>query len=80
MCIPLQWNAKGYDIAKTFHKKFTLVSPVWLQVTPKGNNEFEMTGGHDIDKGWAEQVVRGGDNSIGKTGLIVLESQAGQAS
>ena len=43
-----------------------MVSPVWLQVTPKKNNEFTMTGGHDIDSGWAKEVVRGGDNSLSK--------------
>ena len=43
-----------------------MVSPVWLQVTPKKNNEFTMTGGHDIDSGWAKEVVRGGGNSLSK--------------
>ncbi|XP_067935278.1 chitinase domain-containing protein 1-like [Watersipora subatra] len=58
------WNSKGYDIAKKFHKKFTLVSPVWLQVSPKGSSEFVMNGGHDIDRGWVKEVLRGKDNSI----------------
>lgn len=26
------WNSHGYDVAKTFGSKFSLVSPVWLQV------------------------------------------------
>ena len=29
----LQWNSHGYDIAKTFARKFTHISPVWLQLT-----------------------------------------------
>lgn len=62
----LQWNSKGYDIAKLFHKKFTLVSPVWLQVRPKQNDKYVMTGSHDIDKDWAAEVTRGGENSLGK--------------
>ena len=26
------WNSHGYDVAKTFGSKFSLISPVWLQV------------------------------------------------
>ena len=26
------WNSHGYDVAKIFGPKFSLVSPVWLQV------------------------------------------------
>lgn len=28
----IQWNNHGYDTAKWFAKKFTHISPVWLQV------------------------------------------------
>ena len=27
------WNNHGYDVAKTFGNKFTMISPVWLQVS-----------------------------------------------
>jgi chitinase domain-containing protein 1 len=27
------WNSHGYDIAKMFARKFTHISPVWLQLT-----------------------------------------------
>jgi chitinase domain-containing protein 1 len=27
------WNSKGYDMAKLFSRKFTYISPVWLQVS-----------------------------------------------
>ncbi|KAF6019658.1 CHID1 [Bugula neritina] len=57
-----KWNSKGYDIAKVFSKKFDLVSPVWLQVVSRPNNEFEILGGHDIDSGWAIEVMQGRDN------------------
>ena len=33
-----QWNNHGYDVAKTFGK-FSLVSPVWLQVRPTEEGE-----------------------------------------
>ena len=29
------WNSHGYDVAKEFGSKFTLISPVWLQVIGK---------------------------------------------
>lgn len=52
-------------MAKIFHKKFTHISPVWLQIKVKSNS-YQITGSHDIDQGWAKEVVRGGDNSLGK--------------
>ena len=44
------WNNHGYDIAKTFGPKFTLVSPVWLQVVPEGHTDYSIKGTHDVDK------------------------------
>lgn len=32
-----QWNNHGYDVAKIFANKFSMVSPVWLQVVPEGS-------------------------------------------
>lgn len=52
------WNSHGYDVAKTFNKKFTYVSPVWLQVKRKPGGAFVITGGHDIDKGWVSDVKK----------------------
>uniref|UniRef100_A0A8C0H471 CHID1 n=1 Tax=Chelonoidis abingdonii TaxID=106734 RepID=A0A8C0H471_CHEAB len=45
------WNSHGYDIAKMFGNKFTLISPVWLQVKRKGKEMFQFTGLHDADQG-----------------------------
>lgn len=50
----LQWNNKGYDRAVKYAKKFTHISPVWLQVVPsngKTGAKYEVKGTHDIDKG-----------------------------
>lgn len=53
------WNNHGYDIAKIFSQKFTYVSPVWLQVVRKPSGAFVIQGGHDIDKGWVDDVTKG---------------------
>ncbi|XP_067835753.1 chitinase domain-containing protein 1 [Heptranchias perlo] len=50
------WNSHGYDIAKTFGEKFTLISPVWLQIQRKGVQLYHVTGQHDIDQGWMKKV------------------------
>lgn len=53
----LQWNGAGYDNAKLFAKKFTHISPVWLQL--KLNDDEETTrieGTHDIDTGWMRDL------------------------
>uniref|UniRef100_A0A8D0FYK1 Chitinase domain-containing protein 1 n=1 Tax=Strix occidentalis caurina TaxID=311401 RepID=A0A8D0FYK1_STROC len=50
------WNSHGYDIAKIFGSKFTLISPVWLQVKRRGKERFQFTGLHDADKGWMKEV------------------------
>ncbi|XP_032824637.2 chitinase domain-containing protein 1 [Petromyzon marinus] len=53
------WNSHGYDIAKTLGSKFTTISPVWLQVKPKVQGSYDVTGRHDIDQGWIRDVKRG---------------------
>ncbi|XP_076971426.1 chitinase domain-containing protein 1 [Tamandua tetradactyla] len=50
------WNSHGYDVAKVFGSKFTLVSPVWLQLKRRGREMFEVTGLHDVDQGWMRAV------------------------
>lgn len=49
------WNSHGYDIAKTF-PKFTLISPVWLQIIQPQRGVFKMQGTHDIDDKWIRDV------------------------
>lgn len=54
------WNNHGYDVAKIYGNKFTYISPVWLQVKRQSRQgTFVVTGGHDIDKGWMEEVRKG---------------------
>lgn len=53
------WNNHGYDVAKIFGGKFSLISPVWLQVKRNSKGQFTVNGGHDIDKGWVQEVRKG---------------------
>ncbi|XP_052765098.1 chitinase domain-containing protein 1-like [Mya arenaria] len=53
------WNNHGYDVAKIFSRKFTYISPVWLQVRRKPGGVFHITGDHDIDKGWISDITKG---------------------
>ncbi|CAF1170461.1 unnamed protein product [Adineta ricciae] len=50
------WNAHGYDIAKTFTKKFDYISPVWLSIKRKSAEKYVMEGTHDIDKKWIQTL------------------------
>ncbi|UXI21444.1 calcium-independent phospholipase A2-gamma-like [Sarcoptes scabiei] len=51
------WNSHGYDVAKIFARKFTHISPVWLQarLTPN-DDDFIVEGKHDIDFGWMQEL------------------------
>lgn len=51
------WNNHGYDVAKTFGK-FTMISPVWLQIKRKPRGMYSVEGTHDIDKGWMKDVAK----------------------
>jgi chitinase domain-containing protein 1 len=50
------WNSHGYDIAKTFTKKFDYISPVWLSIKRTGLEKYIIEGTHDIDKKWIEAL------------------------
>ncbi|XP_044738709.1 chitinase domain-containing protein 1 [Chrysoperla carnea] len=54
------WNNHGYDVAKWFGNKFTHISPVWLQIHRRSPLKYEVTGTHDIDKGWMKDVKTAG--------------------
>ncbi|GFX09381.1 chitinase domain-containing protein 1 [Trichonephila clavipes] len=51
------WNNHGYDVAKLFSPKFTMISPVWLQLKSKDSKGgFVVAGLQDIDKNWVAAV------------------------
>lgn len=49
------WNSHGYDVAKTF-AKFSLISPVWLQILYNRKGDYKVAGLHDVDQGWIVDV------------------------
>lgn len=55
-----QWNNHGYDIAKIFSNKFTHISPVWLQIKFIDSMKYEVTGTHDVDANWLNDVRNNG--------------------
>ena len=61
------WNSHGYDVAKTFGNKFTMISPVWLQVVPGdgegGKGRYAVAGLHDVDRSWLSEVRSAGSES-----------------
>lgn len=55
------WNSRGYEYAKTYARKFTYISPVWLQLRLTADGEgVEVTGQHDVDAGWMRDVRTAG--------------------
>ncbi|KAI8328510.1 glycoside hydrolase superfamily [Chlamydoabsidia padenii] len=57
------WNNKGYDTVKTFKGKFDYISPVWYNIQ-RISGKLVITGEHDVDRSWMDQV-RGKSNSVG---------------
>ncbi|KAI4503533.1 hypothetical protein M0802_000936 [Mischocyttarus mexicanus] len=49
------WNSNGYDISKTFHGKFTMVSPVWFSILPSNTSTFPLPT-HDVQKKWLKDI------------------------
>ncbi|XP_044538254.1 chitinase domain-containing protein 1 isoform X2 [Gracilinanus agilis] len=52
------WNSHGYDVAKIFGNKFTLISPVWLQVKRRGRELYQVLGLHDADQDWIKALKK----------------------
>lgn len=68
------WNSHGYDIAKLFSAKFTMISPVWFQLKPKDSRGGILIEGlHDIDKNWLT-TVRQLNKKIKLVPRIILET------
>ncbi|XP_034950775.1 chitinase domain-containing protein 1 isoform X1 [Chelonus insularis] len=56
------WNADGYDVAKTFHNKFTLISPVWFNIVAGVGKKFQLAT-HDIQKKWLKDMKAANDKN-----------------
>ena len=50
-----QWNGHGYEVAKTFARKFDVISPVWFQIV-KDKGKYKINGLHDVDARWMKDV------------------------
>uniref|UniRef100_M4BQ23 Chitinase domain-containing protein 1 n=1 Tax=Hyaloperonospora arabidopsidis (strain Emoy2) TaxID=559515 RepID=M4BQ23_HYAAE len=58
------WNSRGYALAKRFRSKFTYISPVWLQVREDRNHVPIITGLHEIDRQWVQDVKHGVEGDV----------------
>ncbi|CAD6215938.1 GSCOCT00004240001.2-RA-CDS [Cotesia congregata] len=47
------WNGEGLEVAKTFHGKLTLVSPVWFNI--QSSDKFQIAT-HDVQKKWLKDI------------------------
>eukprot|EP00761_Pharyngomonas_kirbyi_P008469 gb/GECH01008480.1/.p1 GENE.gb/GECH01008480.1/~~gb/GECH01008480.1/.p1 ORF type:complete len:418 (+),score=108.15 gb/GECH01008480.1/:1-1254(+) len=65
------WNSKGYDIAKEIGWKFDYISPVWFNIIKNKKGKLSISGEHDVDKGWIEEVRQNSIKQIGKPPRIV---------
>ncbi|KAJ9589908.1 hypothetical protein L9F63_016969 [Diploptera punctata] len=68
------WNNHGYDVAKLFGKKLNLISPVWLQVRRQAAKSYAVTGTHDIDAGWMEEVRKNGGNAVNIVPRVLFDN------
>jgi len=50
------WNSHGYDVAKVLGERFDYVAPVWFQIRQSEHGQAQITGLHDIDRGWIKAV------------------------
>lgn len=73
------WNNHGYNVAKLFGNKFTHISPVWLQIKRIGDKNYEITGLHDVDRGWMDAVKKSGqDNKLKILPRILFDGWIGK--
>lgn len=69
------WNNKGYDAAYLFANKFTHISPVWLQIKRIDVGFYEVTGLHDVDKNWMQDVKDAGkERNLKMVPRIIFDS------
>ncbi|GAB0094465.1 chitinase domain-containing protein 1 [Sergentomyia squamirostris] len=61
------WNNHGYDVAKIFTNKFDVISPVWLQIHRQGKQEYRITGTHDVNEGWMNELKK---NSLQRVKIV----------
>lgn len=65
------WNSKGYEMAKRFTNKFTILSPVWYDLKSQGTG-LVLEGRHNADMGWISELRRNGNALV--LPRVVLEA------
>lgn len=55
-----------------FANKFTHISPVWLQIRKVSEGVYEVTGLHDVDKTWMQDVKDAGKDRNLKCTIKIL--------
>ncbi|CAF1644783.1 unnamed protein product [Rotaria magnacalcarata] len=50
------WNNRGYDLVKTFTRKFDYISPVWFRIKRIDIKKYHIEGTHDIDSQWIQTL------------------------
>eukprot|EP00823_Brevimastigomonas_motovehiculus_P002642 TRINITY_DN1593_c0_g1_i1.p1 TRINITY_DN1593_c0_g1~~TRINITY_DN1593_c0_g1_i1.p1 ORF type:complete len:415 (-),score=70.99 TRINITY_DN1593_c0_g1_i1:265-1509(-) len=73
------WNNHGYDIAKYFARKYTYISPVWLQLKLVSGDsssklKIEIGGTQDIDQGWMEDIRKNSDRKTKIVPRVLFEN------
>lgn len=71
------WNNRGYDVAKELARKFTHVSPVWLQLKFVKNLHLEVTGTHDVDADWI-RTIKKKNKSLKVVPRLLLDGWSGR--
>jgi len=71
------WNNRGYDVAKELARKFTHVSPVWLQLKFVKNLHLEVTGTHDVDADWI-RTLKKKNKSLKVVPRLLLDGWSGR--
>ncbi|OQR97571.1 chitinase domain-containing protein 1 precursor, partial [Thraustotheca clavata] len=57
------WNGRGYEAAKLFRRKFSMIAPVWYQIRRNEDEDAILTGAHDVDQNWMQEVK--GNDGLG---------------
>jgi chitinase domain-containing protein 1 len=67
------WNSHGYEVCKIFAKKFSQISPVWLQIKKIKSKKYEFSGSHDIDENWMNVVKEKSESKVEFLPRILFE-------
>lgn len=67
-----QWNSNGFEVSKTFHGKFTMVSPVWLAF-PEGSASTYKLSTHDVQKKWLKEMRAANNENHDVKSMLIFQ-------